>query len=152
MITYAMLARQLTLPKPLFDFYPLGFDHLTNAFLRKSRVFTSIQNPWGVTLPRTNATRGPVPVQPTPLPPITYIQPLQFHAITHSFPQRRPTKPFHINVLRTLFIATGVVSLPDGARFRKGVSHMCRGTTQSCASARSSAVASGRHLPAQTAT
>ena len=48
-ITCAMLARQITLPKPLFDFYPLCFDHLKNPFLRKSRVFTSIQNHQGVT-------------------------------------------------------------------------------------------------------
>src|SRR6266403_1166126 len=44
---------------------------------------------------------------PSPLPPITSLQPLQFHAITHSFAQRPPAKPFHIRRLRTLFIATG---------------------------------------------
>src|SRR6266404_5979079 len=43
----------------------------------------------------------------SPLPPITSLQPLQFHAITHSFAQRRSAKPFRIKRLRTLFIATG---------------------------------------------
>ena len=55
-----MLARQITLHKPFFDFYPLCFDHLTNPFLRKSPVFTSIQNPRGVTpYPRSECLRGP---------------------------------------------------------------------------------------------
>jgi hypothetical protein len=48
---------------------------------------------------------------PSPLLPITSLQPLQFQAITHSLAQRRHAKPFRIKSLRTLFIATGVVPL-----------------------------------------
>jgi len=45
---------------------------------------------------------------PTPLLPITSLQPLQFHAITHSFAQRRTNIPTILNSLRTLSIVTGV--------------------------------------------
>jgi hypothetical protein len=44
----------------------------------------------------------------TPLLPITSLQPLQFHAITHSFAQRRTNIPTILNSLRTLSIVTGV--------------------------------------------
>jgi hypothetical protein len=44
----------------------------------------------------------------SPLPPITSLQPLQFHAITHSFEQRRPAKPCPLKSLHTLSITTGV--------------------------------------------
>src|ERR1700720_4475064 len=45
----------------------------------------------------------------TPLSPITSLQTQQFHAITHSFPQRRLAISLALNGFRTLFIATGVV-------------------------------------------
>jgi len=44
----------------------------------------------------------------TPLFLITSIQPLYFHAITHSFAQRRAAIPFTPKSLRTLSIVTGV--------------------------------------------
>jgi len=44
----------------------------------------------------------------TPLLPITSLQPQQFHAITHSFAQRRAAIPPIFNGFRTLSIATGV--------------------------------------------
>ncbi len=40
--------------------------------------------------------------------PITSLQPLRFHAITHSFVQRRTNVPTILNSLRTLSIVTGV--------------------------------------------
>jgi len=43
-----------------------------------------------------------------PLLPITSLQPLRFHVITHSFAQRQPVKAFPIKGLRTLPVATGV--------------------------------------------
>src|SRR5437879_11566951 len=43
-----------------------------------------------------------------PLLPITSLQPLRFHVITHSFAQRQPIKAFPIKGLRTLPVATGV--------------------------------------------
>jgi hypothetical protein len=49
-------------------------------------------------------------------PPITYMQPQHYHAITHSFVQWQPTKPFLIRRLRTLSIATGVAPLLGVAR------------------------------------
>jgi hypothetical protein len=51
----------------------------------------------------------------TPLLPITSLQPQQFHAITHSFAQRRAAIPFTFNGFRTLSIATGVYPsiIPD---------------------------------------
>jgi hypothetical protein len=47
----------------------------------------------------------------SPLPLITSLQPLHFHAITHSFAQRRPAKPCPLKRLRTLSITTGVYPL-----------------------------------------
>jgi hypothetical protein len=44
----------------------------------------------------------------TPLLPITSLQPQQFHAITHSFAQRRAAIPPIFNSFRTLSIVTGV--------------------------------------------
>src|ERR1700687_3250422 len=44
----------------------------------------------------------------TPLLPITSLQPQQFHAITHSFAQRRAAIPPIFSGFRTLSIATGV--------------------------------------------
>ena len=44
----------------------------------------------------------------TPLLPITSLQPQQFHAITHSFAQRRAAIPPIFNGFRTLSITTGV--------------------------------------------
>jgi hypothetical protein len=44
----------------------------------------------------------------SPLPLITSPQPSHFHAITHSFAQRRPAKPCPLKRLRTLSITTGV--------------------------------------------
>jgi hypothetical protein len=48
--------------------------------------------------------------------PITSLQTLQFHAITHSFAQRHAAIPAVLNGFRTLSIVTGVrlESLPDG--------------------------------------
>jgi len=43
----------------------------------------------------------------TPLVPIRSLQPQQFHAITHSFAQRRAAIPPVLNGFRTLSIATG---------------------------------------------
>jgi hypothetical protein len=48
------------------------------------------------------------PLLLTPLLPITSLQPLHFHALTHSFAQRRAAIPFASKSLRTLSIATGV--------------------------------------------
>ena len=45
----------------------------------------------------------------TPFPLITSLQILQFHAITHSFAQRRTSIYPVLNSFRTLSIATGVV-------------------------------------------
>jgi hypothetical protein len=42
-----------------------------------------------------------------PLPLITSLQPLHFHALTHSFAQWRPVKPCPLKRLRTLSITTG---------------------------------------------
>src|SRR5260221_14568825 len=47
--------------------------------------------------------------RPSPLPPITSIQPLYFHAIANTFAQRQPSIPSIFNSFRTLSIATGVV-------------------------------------------
>jgi len=47
----------------------------------------------------------------TPLLPITSLQPPHFHAITHSFPQRRAAIRLVIRKFRTLSIATGVCPL-----------------------------------------
>jgi hypothetical protein len=47
----------------------------------------------------------------TPLLPITSLQTQQFHAITHSFAQRRAAIPPVFNGFRTLSIATGVYPL-----------------------------------------
>jgi hypothetical protein len=46
--------------------------------------------------------------RPTPLLPITSLQPQQFHAITHSFAQPPSAIPPVLNGFRTLSIATGV--------------------------------------------
>jgi hypothetical protein len=48
------------------------------------------------------------PNMATPLLPITSLQTLQFHAVTHSFAQRQTNIPTILNSLRTLFIVTGV--------------------------------------------
>jgi hypothetical protein len=55
------------------------------------------------------------PAFSTPLLPITSLQPQQFQAITHSFPQRRAAIPSIFNSFRTLSIATGVYPsiIPD---------------------------------------
>jgi hypothetical protein len=45
----------------------------------------------------------------SPLTLITSLQPLHFHALTHSFAQRRRAKPCSLKRLRTLSIATGGV-------------------------------------------
>ena len=45
----------------------------------------------------------------TPLLPITSLQPSQFHAVTHSFAQRRTAISPILNGFHTLSIATGVV-------------------------------------------
>src|SRR5467141_4238510 len=50
----------------------------------------------------------PVFERSTPLLPIISLQPQQFHAITHSFAQRRRAIPPIFNGFRTLSIATGV--------------------------------------------
>jgi RHS repeat-associated protein len=50
---------------------------------------------------------------PTPFLLITYMQPQQFHALTHSFAQRRAAIPFTLKRLRTLSIATGVYPFPQ---------------------------------------
>ncbi len=58
---------------------------------------------------------APFPVfeRSTPLLPITSLQPQQFHAITHSFAQRRAAIPPIFNGFRTLSIATGVYTPPN---------------------------------------
>jgi hypothetical protein len=68
--------------------------------------FTSIQNPGGVGAARRMST----PNRQSPYLAITYIQPLHFQGITHSFAQRRQAIPPIFNGLRTLSIATGVYS------------------------------------------
>src|SRR6267143_5369321 len=47
--------------------------------------------------------------RPSPFLPITSLQPQHYHAITHSFAQRRSTISSVLNSFRTLSIATGVV-------------------------------------------
>ena len=47
----------------------------------------------------------------SPLLPITSLQPLQFHTITHSLAQRRTNIRPILNSLRTLSIVTGVYPL-----------------------------------------
>jgi hypothetical protein len=54
-----------------------------------------------------------VPLALIPLLPITSLQSLRFHAITHSFAQRQPVNAFSIKGLRTLSIVTGVVPPSD---------------------------------------
>jgi len=57
----------------------------------------------------------PVFKRSTPLLPIASLQPQQFHAITHSFAQRRAAIPPIFNGFRTLSIATGAYPsiIPD---------------------------------------
>jgi len=55
----------------------------------------------------------------SPLLLITSLQALHFHAITHSFAQRRPAKPCPLKRLRTLSITTGVAPPPLLSRLRK---------------------------------
>ena len=55
----------------------------------------------------------PVSECSTPLLPITSLQPQQFHAITHSFAQRRAAIPPIFNGFRTLSIATRVYYPPN---------------------------------------
>ncbi len=52
------------------------------------------------------------PLSSTPFLPIIYIQTPYFHAITHSFAQRRAAIPLILKGFRTLSIATGVCTLP----------------------------------------
>jgi hypothetical protein len=69
----------------------------------------------------------PPPTTPrmlTPFPLITYIQAPYFHALTHSFAQRRHAIPFPFNALRTLSIATGVY--PNGFASMPSPSLCCR--------------------------
>ena len=72
----------------------------------------------------------------TPLPPITSLQPLQFHAVTHSFAQRRTNIPTILNSLRTLSIVTGVYpsSCPtsDFQTSRHAKSFVCIGLLPLC--------------------
>ncbi len=122
MITYAMLPRQITLPKPLFDFYHSGFDHLTNPFLRKSRVFTSIQNPRGVTLTPERMRRGASFRSSQLVCLLSHpCNPCRFMRLRTLLRDGQP--PNHsISMGYALFPSRqGVVPLPDGARFRKGV-------------------------------
>ncbi len=58
----------------------------------------------------------PVFERSTPLLPIISLQPQQFHAITHSFAQRRRAIPPIFNGFRTLSIATGMY--PSNVPFR----------------------------------
>jgi hypothetical protein len=68
--------------------------------------------------PLTTHSLFPVFERSTPLLPITSLQPRQFHAITHSFAQRRAAIPPIFNGFRTLSIATGVYppTFPSGPR------------------------------------
>ena len=73
----------------------------------------------------------PVFERSTPLFPITFLQPQQFHAITHSFAQRRAAIPPIFNGFRTLSIATGVYypNVPfrnSPPQFLGGKSHVLR--------------------------
>jgi len=98
----------------------LCFHILTNPFSRNSLVFTSIQNLGGCGV-RSPASK---PHRASPFCAITYMQPLQFHAITHSFAQRRQAIPPPFNRFRTLSIATGVVPPPERstpAKFQSSV-------------------------------
>ena len=70
---------------------------------------------WGV--PQHFLRQASLPSTPTPLLLITSLQPLYFHAITHSFAQRRTNISTILNSLRTLSITTGVVP-PATAVFR----------------------------------
>ena len=89
---------------PVTSSSALCFHILTNPFSRDSIVRRSIQNPRGV----GSARRVSTPHRASPYLAITYIQPLQFHAVTHSFAQRSPAIPSIFNRFRTLSIATGV--------------------------------------------
>jgi hypothetical protein len=73
---------------------------------------------------------------PTPLLPITSLQPEQFHAITHSFAQWRTNIPTILNSLRTLSIVTGVYPSPfpssDFQTSRRAKSFVCIGLLPLC--------------------
>ena len=109
-----MLARQVTLSRRTpssNSFVPIQLPPLFSSCLSfaSSRRLFSIACSLFLQNRGVGITLFPAPPQefrPTPLLPITSLQPLQFHAITHSFAQRPPAKPFHIRRLRTLFIAT----------------------------------------------
>ncbi len=86
-------------------FIPLVFKTIQTP-LPANRLFShpyKTPGVWG------SARRASTPHRASPYVAITYIQPLQFHAITHSFAQRRHAIPPIFNWFRTLSIATGVV-------------------------------------------
>jgi len=101
---------------------PLCFHILTNCFSRNPFVLTTIPIVRGCVV-QTFDLHACKPVSHLFL--ITSLQTQQFHAITHSFMQRRTNIPTILNSLRTLSVATGVVppcispgSFPEG-RVRK---------------------------------
>ena len=121
MVTSVMLARQITLPS-----HPNQANSFPDILLQtlcrseKSQLLWNQANP--NSFAKTLAVGVPVsqslehPLVPSPFPPITSLQPLQFHAITHSFAQRRSAIPSVLNSLRSLSIAMGVytfLSLPS---------------------------------------
>ena len=87
-------------------------------------------NPPGCVSPFAGHTYNPA----NPLFPITSLQTSHFHAITHSFAQRRTTIWPILNGFRTLSIATGVVPPARGNPSRStSTSTACRGRTpQTC--------------------
>jgi hypothetical protein len=86
----------------------LCFHHLTNPSSCNSLLFTSIQNPRGVTPPSINAVVAAVPFFANPFVSYHILQALYFHAIPHSFTQRRSAIPSILKSFSTLSIATGV--------------------------------------------
>jgi hypothetical protein len=76
------------------------------------------------TPPVGDASTG-LPCTPTPLLPITSLQLQRFHAITHSFAQRRAPIPRLLNGFRTLSIATGVVPSPTATSRSLVYAYLC---------------------------
>jgi hypothetical protein len=151
-----------------FDLLPFAApnSHWTPKF-RHSLTFPLLPNYPRATLPHGRPSPRPNPEAPSPstrrivppLPPtiqypplpthsphanpfplITYIQATYFHALTHSFAQRRAAIPFIPKSLRTLSIATGVYSsdLAPCAKTQKTLSvtrksprcHSCENTRE----------------------
>src|SRR5258707_795992 len=95
---------------PLTAHFPLVTPHLLHVAsisLPFSAASVYFLSPQGCTPRQTYGSSE----TPTLLLPITSLQPQQFHAITHSFAQRRAAIPPILNSFHTLSVATGVVPL-----------------------------------------